>query len=859
MYTCYISKYKDGDSIINTPVCIYDKRSPALDMRISNPVLELEDSAAGSFKFVLPRTHFMYDKIVEKLTEVTVKDDDEVIFEGVIYSNEKDWYMNKQVVAEGYPAYLNDTTQPRREFFNVSMKDYLKALLDVHNEKSIHKVRIIEDAVNPDDNSVIDVMFPEEKARSKREQLRNQGQISDTRSEISTYESTQYESTMYYLLSLKARCRGHFIFTRLGVNDYKLDYVTELKEDADAQTIAIGENLLDYGESNDYQLLCTSVLPVARASSGITSEIGEVLGVLVKPWFRFGEFSQIEANLDNTNCSVGDYIYVLNNSDHILYKVTSFYKDLNNVMRPNVRKLTDHFTLHLTCVLGMVNDDTDIVTIYMNSAGKDVREYRNYDCFPTNGSSALYYIANDTGKLYIHNGNYVETTDASVSPNLPYHVFEIDNIYGIRPTVNKFYISTRSHSLGEIDGVDVRYLWSLSYPGSLVAWGKIDDDGWTSLKDSVFDISYSSDGAKYHGSKKLLVAGWGESIPPLIKREAFYCNPTDLTIGDELDFDEIIDGHHRAERLTNTFIFKEGNYDGSSWTWHIGVCNDSDTATSYAGYSVLKLYVKDLCDRIYEEDMNDAPHANVAPRKIYISTRSIHFKDSYFENTDYARNDGPMWYAVDTSNQFLYKKDKDNNQNEVFTSIINDTVNLDSPELFGAEYVYIGCFGDGIPVKANYCVNESGSLQDYITVETASDYYIKKGEGETGDECLHEEGSLYVESPSLIEKYGRIEKKIEFNNVNSPEMLCEKAVDYLVNSQFGEVTREIQGVDLHNQNVDIRRFKISTKVPVFSPAHNCNKSFDLLGLTITLDNPADSSIKVSEQITMEDRLREVSE
>lgn len=844
MYTCYLSKYKEDGVIIDTPICIYDKRSPALDIRVVNPVLEFEDSCAGSFSFVLPQNHFMYDKIVEKLTEITIKDDEEVIFEGSVISNEKDWNMNKKIVSEGYPAYLNDTTQPRKEFFNISMVDYIQALIDIHNGKSIHKF-VIGD---------VDMDFPEIDARSKRERMHDE--TITTRSEISIYESTQYESTMYYLMSLRARCGGHFIFTRIEKDKYRIDYKKELALDPNAQTIAIGENLLDYNESSDYQLLCTSVLPVARMSNGITSKIGDVLAIVPKPNLRLGYYSQIE-QLTDSDCQVDDYIYVLNNSDRNLYIVTGFYKDLENVNRPNVKLLTKSFVLHEGCVLCRVDNDRNILPVCATNGNKDIREYRSRAFFPA-GSTTLYYIANDTGIVWEYDGNdYYLSSANDIYDWLPYRVLEINGIDDIAPKVNTFYVSARSHNLGEIRGFDSKYLWALSYPGSLVAWGKINEEYWTSIKDEPFDISYSSSGANYHGSQRLLVAAWGNSIPPMIKREAYYYTTEDLTIGDELDFNEIIDGHQRAELLNNTFIFNYGEWYDDEWHWSIKTFSDQ----RYAGFSVLKLYVKDLCDKIYEEDMNNNPHANKTPRKLYISTRSVHYTDEERKEQypDEARNDGPLWFAEDPSRQFLYKKDKDNNENMVFTSVINDTIDLNSPELYGAEYIYIGCFGAGIPVKANYYIEQSGSLQNYITVENASDYFIKLGEGETGDEQLHSEGSLYVESPSLISKYGRIERKVEFNNVNSPELLCEKAVDYLINSQFGETTRDIQGVDLHNQNVDIRKFKISTKVPVFSPAHKCNDVFDLLGLTITLDNPSEDVIRVSESITMEKRLKEASE
>ena len=218
-----------------------------------------------------------------------------------------------------------------------------------------------------------------------------------------------------------------------------------------------------------------------------------------------------------------------------------------------------------------------------------------------------------------------------------------------------------------------------------------------------------------------------------------------------------------------------------------------------------------------------------------------------------------MWYAADSSNQLLYKKNKDNNTNIVYNSVIYDEVDLSSAELYGAEYIYISCFGSGIPVMAAHSVEQSGSMTDYITVETASEYWVKLGEGETGDVRLHEAGSLYVEAQNLIDIYGRIEKKVEFNKISSPEMLLEKAVNFLTQSQLGEISREIQGIDLHNQNIDISPFRVSTKIPVWSPIHKCNEDFDLLELTITLDNPIDSKMNVSKSITIEDRLKEATE
>lgn len=883
MYTCYISKYKDGDNVITTPVCIYDKRSPALDLRVASPILRLADSSAGSFSFVLPMTHFMYDKIVEKLTEVIVKDDDEVIFEGSVISNEKDWNNNKKIVVEGYAAYLNDSTQPRREFFNVEMKDYISALIAVHNEKSVHKFQV----------GTVDVLFPEQEARSKRELFPRdpyETKPSTARSSVSLYECTQYESTMSYLLSLKSRCQGHFIFTRVSENLYNIDYLKDLPLANDVQTIALGENLLDYNESNDYQLLCTSVLPIASVSEGVSSEVGDVLGVipgvgcngitvgtitiknsLTSSDVQKDDYVYVQDNQDSysltgfpprdweTNytdyyiLSGGSYIHVPSQSEPPPWQANTYYyfvpacqlfvvEDFDTNNKPIYKFLTSNYYLHLGCRLGKVG--TDCIPVYFNDYNKDIRRYRSYADFPpaSTGRSDIYYIAStgaNSGVYWWNNGSYIQITGdeaTRLNNDASFYVMQIANIDKITPEVHQFYVSARNYNYGTVHDYDTKFITATAVQGAYnLVEKEINDTGWTSLLNECIDISYSPEGADNYAATVLYIAGWGGSIPPRICREAYYYRTKDYSVGDAINLTD------RSVLMDRTGIFWDGTWDGTNWTWAVGV----HTEDRYPEY------LKTM--RIDVHDIHDA---------IYISSRQAYYDDDWVSEHDPTkdRNDGPIWWAVDSSGQTLGFKDKEDPPVAHMPSVIYEKIDLSSADLYGAQYVYVTAWGNtDIPVTANYYVPQSGSLHEYLTVETASDYYIKIGEGETGDECLHTTGSLFVESPSLIDIYGRIEKKVEFNNIDSPEMLLEKAVDFLVNSQLGEITRDIQGVDLHNQNVDISPFRISTKIPVWSPVHKCNETFDLVELTITLDNPADSKIGVSKSITIEDRLREASE
>ena len=101
MYTVYISRYKEGNTIITTPLCIYDRRSPDKGLACMSPKLSLEDSRAGSFSFILPPNHFASSKIEKEKTIVTVcrldykepetEEEADFLKEKVIFESVKQW------------------------------------------------------------------------------------------------------------------------------------------------------------------------------------------------------------------------------------------------------------------------------------------------------------------------------------------------------------------------------------------------------------------------------------------------------------------------------------------------------------------------------------------------------------------------------------------------------------------------------------------------------------------------------------------------------------------------------------------------------------------------------------------------
>ena len=156
MYSVYISDYLINGSYVSGPTVIYDTKSPAKDMVMTDPVVDLEDSKAGSFSFTIPLNHYLYNAFSEKRTMVQVIRDNEtekkkVIFEGIVTSAGRDLYKNRMVYCEGFATFLNDTCQPRKEYIAVMFKDYFEALIDEHNAKYTTRDRKFE-VIWDDDN-----------------------------------------------------------------------------------------------------------------------------------------------------------------------------------------------------------------------------------------------------------------------------------------------------------------------------------------------------------------------------------------------------------------------------------------------------------------------------------------------------------------------------------------------------------------------------------------------------------------------------------------------------------------------------------------------------------------------------------
>lgn len=210
-------------------ITIYDDTYLAESVKGLNPKLTLKDNSAGSFEITLPPGNEGYDKLKRLSSEIVVYRDNVEIWSGRIIKEKKDFMNNRILTCEGELAYLNDTTQPPNEYIEISILQFLTALLTEHNNKV-----------------GIDKQF-------------KMGAVNGWVNEILTI-STNNESTLEVINNqLIARFGGHLIIEKKADGRY-LHYVEEYPNTS-SQEIRFGENLLDFTRNWDMTKLATVITP----------------------------------------------------------------------------------------------------------------------------------------------------------------------------------------------------------------------------------------------------------------------------------------------------------------------------------------------------------------------------------------------------------------------------------------------------------------------------------------------------------------------------------------------------------------------------------------------------------------------
>lgn len=221
-------------------VSIFNYEYP--DMVLLDPKLETELNTSGSFEFTMPASHVFYDNVQLLTSDIEVYEGDHLLWFGRPVEIKTDYYRQKRVTCEGALAYFNDSVQEMQEFSSISIQDFFRHVVSVHNQQVAENRQF----------TVGNITIPDKKV----------------------YRKLQYEQTMDVLKKQCLSAEGGYFFVRRenGVN--YIDWLSEMPYSCN-QPIEFGLNLLNISGDIGGEDVATCVLPLGDTDS----ETGQPLTV----------------------------------------------------------------------------------------------------------------------------------------------------------------------------------------------------------------------------------------------------------------------------------------------------------------------------------------------------------------------------------------------------------------------------------------------------------------------------------------------------------------------------------------------------------------------------------------------------
>lgn len=220
---------------------LYSTTTPLPEYKVIDPVLNLEESAAGSLEFKLPPTNAFYEKIGMMTSTIRVycksgNNIKEEIWEGRPLKTDEDMFKNHKIVCEGALSYLNDVYQPQAKYTDGDV-NFLNSVIDIYNARAASHRQFEIGSVSVD-YGVGGYDFE---------------------------ETTSYESTLSVLNNFCTKY-GCYMYTERNKFNGKLTIhfrnTKSRNGENDTQTIEFGKNLTDYARNFDFSNMVSVVLPL---------------------------------------------------------------------------------------------------------------------------------------------------------------------------------------------------------------------------------------------------------------------------------------------------------------------------------------------------------------------------------------------------------------------------------------------------------------------------------------------------------------------------------------------------------------------------------------------------------------------
>lgn len=248
---------------------IHDVRIEGL--QVISPKCNIQLNKTGSLTFQIPPTHIYYDVIKKHTSEITLYQDNTVLFCGRVLNDEIDFYNIKTIECEGDLSYLIDSIQRYKEYHlgaesaNV-IETYLKDLIAIHNSQVDARKRFQVGLVT----------------------------VSDTNNYL--YKISNYQNTLYCITDKLINTYGGYLSVRYSNGVKYLDYVAELVSSS-SQKIEFGKNLIDMTRYIKGEDIFTALIPLGSKVES-DEETEKRIGISTVPDAR-----------DGTIVKNDDYVY----------------------------------------------------------------------------------------------------------------------------------------------------------------------------------------------------------------------------------------------------------------------------------------------------------------------------------------------------------------------------------------------------------------------------------------------------------------------------------------------------------------------------------------------------------------------
>ena len=306
------------------------------DLKVINAQCSLEVNKTGLLTFKIPPTHPYYNKIKRHVSQITLYQENTILFSGRVLNDETDFYKIKTIECEGELSYLLDSIIRSGEYH-------------LDSSSSDNVVRLFLSHLIINHNRQVDEF--------KRFRL---GLVTVKDPNNYLYKISNYENTLEYINDRLLGSYGGYFFIRHSDGARYLDYLADFTNVSN-QVINFGENILNMNKLIKGEHIYTALIPLGAKLNENETELENRLKI-----------SSLPDETDGTIVKVNDYIY---DSEAVkkygwVWKVIKYDNVtvdtnlLSKAKKDLSSSINEYFTIELTAIdLHLLNVNIDKISV----------------------------------------------------------------------------------------------------------------------------------------------------------------------------------------------------------------------------------------------------------------------------------------------------------------------------------------------------------------------------------------------------------------------------------------------------------------------------------------------------------------